>query len=80
MASDQIKRLEGRLRALEALIISLPGVTEASLETARHHIAEDVRRRDGQMAKLQEKLGKRLDENAQDALDEIVYALKSRRL
>jgi len=62
------EKLEGRVRALEALIIEI-GATPQPIAAAKKRVQEAARRRYGTSAEMKEKLGVQLDEEAENALD-----------
>ncbi len=65
----------GRLRALEALVLEM-GVTPQQIQAAQERIKEGVRRKDKQVADMIEKLGKPLDEHADEALEKLKWRLE----
>jgi hypothetical protein len=63
--------LEGRLRALEALILEMPGVTSKLIESAHTRVRKDVKRRDSEMAEVMFKIGGHYDKFAEEALERL---------
>jgi hypothetical protein len=75
-------KLEGRVRAIEALISEMPGVTEARIAAAKERIRKNAKGRLGSWsataADLRDRIGRPLDEHAEAALDNLASELKSR--
>lgn len=71
--SDQ--KLDGRVRALEALIIEM-GVTPEAIAAAKKRVQEAARRRNKTTAEVKEKLGVQLDEYAESALDSLAARIE----
>jgi predicted nucleic acid-binding Zn-ribbon protein len=64
------EELEGRVRALEALVMEM-GATEQTISAAKTHIREMARRRDKATFELKEKMQMPQDEHAEKALDDL---------
>jgi hypothetical protein len=75
---DRITKLDGRIRALEALVLEMPGLTAGMIQAAKERLRAGVLRQGGQMAEVRLRLSGYLDQPAEDALDDLAYALESR--
>jgi DNA-binding FrmR family transcriptional regulator len=76
---ERIRVIEGRTRAIEALMLEMPGITQELIKVAKERVRDNVKggtRRDRDFAALQEQLGAPLDEHAEGALDRLASALK----
>jgi hypothetical protein len=70
MTSDEI---EGRVRAIEAVLLHLPGVTLDVIQAAKDWIRDPKLKRDPKRAEMQLQIGGHLDVHAEKALDELKY-------
>jgi hypothetical protein len=76
---DPIAKLEGRVRALEALILELPETTPDRVKAAKAGIRARIKARDRQMAEALEALKAPLDEHAESALDAFLYRVENEK-
>jgi hypothetical protein len=70
MTDDEI---EGRVRAIEAVLLHLPGVTLDVIQAAKDWIRDPKLKRDPKHAEMQLQIGGHLDVHAEKALDELKY-------
>jgi hypothetical protein len=77
---EQISHLEARVRALEALMLVLPGLTEETIQNARQRLNDDAKRK-SKTAALREKIrpGRPFDEDADRALADLKFNLAQNR-
>jgi hypothetical protein len=71
--------IEGTVRAIEALMLEMPGMTQELIQAAKRRFRDNVKtgtRRDPNIVALLEELGAPFDEHAEAALDSLAYALK----
>jgi hypothetical protein len=73
---ERIRVIEGRARAIEALMLEMPGMTQELIQAAKEGVRDDAKRRIRDSAALLEQLGAPLDEHAEAALDSLASALK----
>ena len=78
---DLTAKLEGRIRALEAVIAELPGLTPEHICAAKERVRRDVKSRMrgyARFAELVEQMGRPLDGDAEASLDELLATVKNR--
>jgi hypothetical protein len=68
MTNDE---LEGRIRAIEAVLAELREVTPDVVEAAKAHLRDPKRWRDPKMAEMRLQISGHLDEHAEKALDDL---------
>jgi hypothetical protein len=76
---ERIGVIEGRIRAIEALMLEMPGMTQELIETAKKRIRDDAKggsRAHRDAAAILERLGSPLDEHAEAALGSLASALR----
>lgn len=78
MAKNEHAKLEGRVRALEALILELPETTPELVQAAKASIQAKIKSRD-RLAEAREKLKAPLDEHAEAALDELLNRAEAKK-
>ncbi len=78
MAKNEHAKLEGRVRALEALILELPETTPELVQAAKASIQARIKSRD-RLAEAREKLKAPLDEHAEAALDELLNRAEAKK-
>jgi hypothetical protein len=71
--------LEGRIRAIEAILLELEKVTPEVIEAAKARIRDPKHQRDPKIAEMMLYVGGRLDEHAEKALDDLRYRAEQRR-
>jgi hypothetical protein len=77
---DRIAKLEGRIRALEALVLEMPAVTAKLVKSAKARVLDDARRGgDPQLTEMMLNLSGHLDEHAEEALDKLSDRIKPRK-
>ena len=80
--SDTPETLEGRVRAIEAILAVLPEVTFEIVDAARAHLQAVARGRAGSgkasIAGLKQTMKMPLDEDGERALDTLRHAIKMR--
>ena len=83
MADDQLTKLEGRLRAIEAILLEMPEITTATVKAAKLRLRQLATGQPGSTqaaaASLRQSLGEPLDKVAEAALDEFLQRLVERR-
>jgi hypothetical protein len=65
------EELEGRIRAIEAVLAELPEVTPAVIDGAKAHLRNPNRWQDPKMAEMRLHISGHLDEHAERALDRL---------
>ncbi|HEY7244213.1 MAG TPA: hypothetical protein VH678_10060 [Xanthobacteraceae bacterium] len=73
------EKLEGRIRAIEAILLELPEVTPDIIEAAKARIRDPKRQREPKLAEAMLQIGGHLDEPAEKALDNLKYQAEQRR-
>ena len=68
MSNDE---LEGRIRAIEAILSELPEVTPGVIDTAKTYLRDPKRQRDPKAAEVRLQISGHLDEHAEKALDDL---------
>jgi hypothetical protein len=68
MTNDE---LEGRVRAIEAVLAELPEVTPDAIDAAKAYLRDPKRWNDPQMAEMRLQISGHLDEHAEKALDDL---------
>jgi hypothetical protein len=68
MTSDET---EGRIRAIEAVVLHLPGINPDVIRTARDWIRDPKRQPDSKAAEVKLAISGHLDEHAEIALDQL---------
>ena len=64
---------EGRIRAIEAVLLHLPGIDPDVIHAAKDWIRNPKRQPDSTVAKVKLEISGHLDEQAEKALDELKY-------
>jgi hypothetical protein len=64
---------EGRIRAIEAVLLHLPGIDPDTIHAAKDWIRNPKRQPDSKVAKVKLEISGHLDEQAEKALDELKY-------
>ena len=64
-------KTEGRIRAIEAVLLHLPGINRDVIRTAKDWIRNPKRQPDSKIAEVKLQIGGHLDEHAEKALDEL---------
>jgi len=64
---------EGRIRAIEAVLLHLPGIDPDVIRAAKDWIRNPKRQSDSTVAKVKLEISGHLDEHAEKALDELKY-------
>jgi len=64
---------EGRIRAIEAVLLHLPGIDPDVIHAAKDWIRNPKRQSDSKVAKVKLEISGHLDEQAEKALDELKY-------
>jgi hypothetical protein len=79
--NDRFAKIEGRLRALEALFIEMPATTEKLVNSTKNRVRAKIRRKSPELADAISRLRSTgyLDEHAEGALDDLAYAVKSKK-
>ena len=72
---ERIEVIEGKVRAIEALMLEMPGITQDLIKVAKERVRDNAKR-GSDFAALKEQLGAPLDEHAEAALDSLASALK----
>jgi hypothetical protein len=77
---DPLAKLEGKMRAIEALLLEMPGLTPERVNAAKEGVRanEKFRTRSTRSAELLEKTGAPLDKHAEAWLDNLASSLKKR--
>jgi hypothetical protein len=70
MTKDETK---GRIRAIEAVLLHLPGIDPDVIHAAKDWIRNPKRQSDSKVAKVKLEISGHLDEHAEKALDELKY-------
>ncbi len=68
MTNDE---LEGRIRAIEAVLAELREVTPDAIDAAKAYLRDPKRWRDPKMAEMRLQISGHLDEHAEKALDDL---------
>jgi hypothetical protein len=64
---------EGRIRAIEAVLLHLPGINPDLIHVAKDWISNPKRQPDSKVAEVKLEISGHLDEHAEKALDELKY-------
>jgi hypothetical protein len=64
---------EGRIRAIEAVLLHLPEISPGVMQAAKAWIRNPKRQPDPKVAEVKLQISGRLDEHAEKALDELTY-------
>lgn len=64
---------EGRIRAIEAVLLHLPGIDPDVIHAAKDWIRNPKRQSNSKVAKVKLEISGHLDEQAEKALDELKY-------
>jgi len=64
---------EGRIRAIEAVLLHLPGIDPDVIHAAKDWIRNPKQQPDSTVAKVKLEISGHLDEHAEKALDELKY-------
>ena len=64
---------EGGIRAIEAVLLHLPGIDPDVIHAAKDWIRNPKRQSDSKVAKVKLEISGHLDEHAEKALDELKY-------
>jgi hypothetical protein len=67
---------EGRIRAIEAVLLHLPGIDPDVIHAAKDWIRNPKRQPDSTVAKVKLEISGHLDEHAEKALDELTCQFK----
>jgi len=67
---------EGRIRAIEAVLLDLPEINSDVIQAARDWIRNPKRQPDLKVAEVKLQISGHLDEHAEKALDELRYQLQ----
>jgi len=78
--NDPLTKLEGKVRAIEALLLEMPEVTPERVNAAKERVRanEKFRTRSTRSAELLEKMSAPLDKHAETWLDNLAFSLKKR--
>jgi hypothetical protein len=68
---------EGRIRAIEAVLLHLPEINSDVIQAARDWIRNPKRQPDLKVAEVKLQISGHLDEHAEKALDELRYQLQN---
>jgi hypothetical protein len=74
MTNDE---LEGRIRAIEAVLVEVREVTPDAIDAAKAHLRDPKRWHDPKMAEMRLHISGYLDEHAEKALDDLKGRKKS---
>jgi hypothetical protein len=81
--NDKSDILEGRIRAIEAVLAEISEVTIEVIDAAKERLREKARGGPGSLralgAELNERVGKPLDEYGETALDSLRHAIQDRK-
>jgi hypothetical protein len=64
---------EGRIRAIEAVLLHLPEINRDVIQAAKDWIRSPKRQPDSKVAQVKLQISGHLDEHAEKALDELTY-------
>ncbi|MGB9215515.1 MAG: hypothetical protein WCC42_09735 [Pseudolabrys sp.] len=64
---------EGRIRAIEAVLLHLPEISPGVMQAAKAWIRNPKRQPDSKVAEVKLQISGHLDEHAEKALDELTY-------
>jgi len=67
---------EGRIRAIEAVLLHLPAMNRDVIQAAKDWIRNPKRQSDSKVAEVKLQISGHLDEHAEKALDELTYRLQ----
>jgi len=67
---------EGRIRAIEAILLHLPGIDPDVIHAAKDWIRNPERQSDSKVAKVKLEISGHLDKHTEKTLDELKYRLQ----
>ena len=70
---------EGRIRAIEAVLLHLPEIKPDVIQAAKDWIRNPKRQPDSKVAEVKLQISGHLDEHKEKALDELTYQFKKRQ-
>ena len=68
---------EGRIRAIEAILLHLPEIGPGVMQAAKAWIRNPKRQPDSKVAEVKLQISGHLDEHAEKALDELTYQFQN---
>jgi hypothetical protein len=70
---------EGRIRAIETVLLHLPGINPDVIRAAKDWIRNPKRQPDSKVAEVKLEISGHLDAHAEKALDELKYQFQKRK-